>query len=167
MNGLIIHFLRSQSGAITVDWVVLGAAIVGIGLASVSTVRRGVTALGDGIDTSLSCAPVASLSDLYQSVYIDQDLANRMQDAYMRRSTETIVAFHRARIDGVMRSIARDQLINDAYDPAQPFTNMGAGQIMDVLEMHVRELRARGAYPIEGLPDISELRSAFQAQFGC
>ncbi|MEM8851723.1 MAG: pilus assembly protein, partial [Pseudomonadota bacterium] len=34
-------FLTSESGAVTVDWVVLSAAMVGLGLAATATVRSG------------------------------------------------------------------------------------------------------------------------------
>ncbi|PVH29352.1 hypothetical protein DDE20_08315 [Pararhodobacter oceanensis] len=57
-------FARDDSGAVTVDWVVLTAAIVGLGLAVVTSVRTGVGALGTEISTSLSSASVASLSTL-------------------------------------------------------------------------------------------------------
>lgn len=36
------HFLRSESGAVTVDWVVLTAAAVGLGLATIGVVSNGV-----------------------------------------------------------------------------------------------------------------------------
>jgi Flp pilus assembly pilin Flp len=48
-------FLASESGAVTVDWVVLTAAIVGLGVAVVSTVANGAldhsTGLGNHMGT--------------------------------------------------------------------------------------------------------------------
>ena len=58
---LIRSHLRSESGAVTVDWVVLSAAIVGLGMASVASVRSGTNALGVNIQTALSDATVAGL----------------------------------------------------------------------------------------------------------
>ena len=46
-------FKKDESGAVTVDWVVLTAAIVGLGLAVVATVRTSVDGLGDKIATSI------------------------------------------------------------------------------------------------------------------
>jgi Flp pilus assembly pilin Flp len=57
-------FLGNESGAVTVDWVVLTAAIVGLGLAVITSVRSGVTALGSDISTSLTSASVVSLGTL-------------------------------------------------------------------------------------------------------
>ena len=49
-------FVADESGAVTVDWVVLTAAIVGLGIAVVASVRTGVTGIGDTISNSLSGA---------------------------------------------------------------------------------------------------------------
>jgi Flp pilus assembly pilin Flp len=57
-------FLSNDSGAVTVDWVVLTAAIVGLGLAVITSVRSGVQALGSDISTSLTSASVVSLGTL-------------------------------------------------------------------------------------------------------
>lgn len=57
-------FLADESGAVTVDWVVLTAAIVGLGLAVITSVRTGVTSLGTDISNSLTSASVVSLGTL-------------------------------------------------------------------------------------------------------
>lgn len=38
MTGATMNFLRSEDGAVTVDWVVLTAAVVGFGLATMAVV---------------------------------------------------------------------------------------------------------------------------------
>lgn len=58
------NFLGNESGAVTVDWVVLTAAIVGLGLAVITSVRSGVQALGTDISNSLTSASVVSLGTL-------------------------------------------------------------------------------------------------------
>jgi len=63
-TNLIKTFAADESGAVTVDWVVLTAAIVGLGLAVVTSVRTGVSSLGTNISTSLSSASVATLGTL-------------------------------------------------------------------------------------------------------
>ena len=57
-------FAADESGAVTVDWVVLTAAIVGLGLAVITSVRTGVQSLGTDIQTSLTSASVATLGTL-------------------------------------------------------------------------------------------------------
>lgn len=46
-------FLKDTSGAVTVDWVVLTAALVGTGLAVMGVVGQGVENLSTDIDTEL------------------------------------------------------------------------------------------------------------------
>lgn len=56
--------LNNDRGAVTVDWTVLAAAAVGLGLASVAAVRSGVVDLGGDVGASLSGASVAALGTL-------------------------------------------------------------------------------------------------------
>ena len=46
-------FKNDESGAVTVDWVVLTAAIVGLGIAVLSSVSGGTTSLADAISSEL------------------------------------------------------------------------------------------------------------------
>jgi Flp pilus assembly pilin Flp len=46
-------FKNDESGAVTVDWVVLTAAIVGLGMVVMGTVGDGITGLGEAIVTDL------------------------------------------------------------------------------------------------------------------
>jgi len=48
------NFKNDESGAVTVDWVVLTAAIVGLGIAVLAAVSDGVENLSGDIDTQLS-----------------------------------------------------------------------------------------------------------------
>ncbi|MEO1536611.1 MAG: hypothetical protein AAFR73_02675 [Pseudomonadota bacterium] len=57
-------FLKDESGAVTVDWVVLTAAIVGLGIAVLTSVGNGTTTLADKISSNLANASVRSLDDL-------------------------------------------------------------------------------------------------------
>lgn len=54
MFKLAKNFKNDESGAVTVDWVVLTAAIVGLGIAVLAAVSDGVENLSDDIDTQLS-----------------------------------------------------------------------------------------------------------------
>ena len=47
-------FSKDESGAVTVDWVVLTAAIVGLGMVVMVSVGGGITGLGDDIVSGLS-----------------------------------------------------------------------------------------------------------------
>ncbi|TCO69185.1 Flp family type IVb pilin [Rhodovulum euryhalinum] len=61
---MIKRFRSDESGAVTVDWVVLTAAIVGLGIAVLSQVKTGVDALAVDIKTSLTSAEVKQLGSL-------------------------------------------------------------------------------------------------------
>ena len=53
---VLSRFLRAESGAVTVDWVVLTAAIIGLSLSSAAAVMSGTDALSGDIETSLTDA---------------------------------------------------------------------------------------------------------------
>ena len=51
---LIKRFQKDEDGAVTVDWVVLTAAIVGLGMVVMTTVGGGIESLGGEIVTDLT-----------------------------------------------------------------------------------------------------------------
>lgn len=53
MTNFINKFLKEEDGAVTVDWVVLTAAIVGLGVAGISSVQSGVVGLAGKIGTAV------------------------------------------------------------------------------------------------------------------
>ena len=59
----ISAFLKDDSGAVTVDWVVLTAAIVGLGLLVFTFVRPAVSNLAFGIGDKLGDAQACLLTD--------------------------------------------------------------------------------------------------------
>ena len=54
MNKMINNFFADESGAVTVDWVVLTAAIVGLGLVVMNVVGGGIEGLGAIVATDLT-----------------------------------------------------------------------------------------------------------------
>ena len=48
------NFAHDEDGAVTVDWVVLTAAIVGLGIAVLTSVSGGVNSLAETISSDLS-----------------------------------------------------------------------------------------------------------------
>ena len=61
---MIENFRNDESGAVTVDWVVLTAAIVGLGIVVVASVRTGTTSVAEQIESSLDSATIAELGSL-------------------------------------------------------------------------------------------------------
>ena len=60
MIKLTKKFRNDEEGAVTVDWVVLTAAVVGLGVAGVSTVSGGVNTLASSIQTGVSGKSVSN-----------------------------------------------------------------------------------------------------------
>lgn len=54
----ISKFRDSEDGAITVDWVVLTAAVVGLGVAGVGTISGSVNVVGGNVSTALTTKTV-------------------------------------------------------------------------------------------------------------
>ena len=54
--GHLVKFTKDESGAVTVDWVVLTAAIVGIALAVIVLISSGVEDASGGINDELLTA---------------------------------------------------------------------------------------------------------------
>jgi len=60
MKNLINAFVKDEDGAVTVDWVVLTAAVVGIAIAVAATIETGLnnaaTQIGSGLSVAVSSA---------------------------------------------------------------------------------------------------------------
>lgn len=60
MIKFIKKFRKEEDGAVTVDWVVLTAAVVGLGVAGVATVQGGVNGLAGSISSGVSSTTVGT-----------------------------------------------------------------------------------------------------------
>jgi len=82
-----IDFLAQESGAVTVDWVVVTAAVVGLGLSSVAAVRSGTASMGEDINASLTNASVSPLRWLSSIQTVSQSFANGNFDGWNANQT--------------------------------------------------------------------------------
>ncbi len=53
-----ISFVQDEDGAVTVDWVVLTAAVAGLAVAAYSSVESGVASLTGSVNTTLTEATI-------------------------------------------------------------------------------------------------------------
>lgn len=60
MKALIKNFVADESGAVTVDWVVLTAAIVGLGIAVMSSISSGLEDLSGDIENQLTSQGIST-----------------------------------------------------------------------------------------------------------
>jgi hypothetical protein len=54
------NFQADEDGAVTVDWVVLTSAVVGLGVAVLATVSKGTQKIGENISKDLSSRTVVT-----------------------------------------------------------------------------------------------------------
>ena len=54
------HFLAEEDGAVTVDWVVLTAAIIGLSLAVIVSIQAGAIDYSTSLGNSLSSKTIAT-----------------------------------------------------------------------------------------------------------
>ncbi|MEO0484852.1 MAG: hypothetical protein AAF092_02940 [Pseudomonadota bacterium] len=59
MQKVFNHFCRDEHGAVTVDWVVLTSATVGLGVVVLTTVSGGISDLASAVDGELSAMTIA------------------------------------------------------------------------------------------------------------
>ena len=64
---LIKTFKNDESGAVTVDWVVLTAALVGLGLAVIVAITPGLNSAAQGINADLQSANSVNLDGTFGS----------------------------------------------------------------------------------------------------
>ncbi len=57
---LFTKFFKDESGAVTVDWVVLTAAVVGLAFAVMASVQNGTNSVAGAIETELNSITVDS-----------------------------------------------------------------------------------------------------------
>ena len=60
MRSIITRFVKEEAGAVTVDWVVLTAAIVGLGIAVISTISGGALDHAAGLGANLSAKSIST-----------------------------------------------------------------------------------------------------------
>lgn len=72
MNVSRFHrFLRCESGAITVDWVVLTAATAGMALAATGVIEDGIATLASNLDAELRAQQISDAFVVFQSSHFD------------------------------------------------------------------------------------------------
>jgi Flp pilus assembly pilin Flp len=54
LKSILNKFFNDESGAVTVDWVVLTAAIVGLGMVVLNTVGTGINTFGTSVVTDMT-----------------------------------------------------------------------------------------------------------------
>lgn len=156
-NGAMV-FLHDESGAITVDWTVLSAAVLGMGLTSVAAVRTGVVSLGEDVNSSLSNAEVAALGELghaesgfaYSPIIISiDDIPGYVDDADGYHSDANLLLYYQHFAEAVDRFLSEGDAYNAAY-------------YLDQMYIASLVMEGRGLEPSEDIATIEELYARYR-----
>jgi len=155
-------FIAAEDGAVTVDWVVLTGAIVGLGLGAITAVRQGTTQLGSGIETSLTNASVADLGTL--GVGGDGDEVFDFQFLfYTDAGTRGFWVASTISDPNVTDEFLGTTYLAVAQEAALRLANgqltgvTGAGMMIDSAMMYSQVMEARGLTPPTEAPSIEAL----------
>jgi len=153
------QFLCSTSGAVTVDWVVLAGAVVGIGITSVAAVRTGVVDLGGGIDSSLSGASVAAPATLGSGVY-EHSLLSVPQSTYDSWMT-TLSSFDSTQLVNLYTTLSN--MIPGYISSGNSNT---AGLYIDLLAATQESIDANGLSRADGIPSVGTFVDQYNTAYG-
>lgn len=68
MMNFIKNFRADEDGAVTVDWVVLTAAIVGLGIVAITAVNGGIQSLGQQVAADLTASTASTTDSRYINI---------------------------------------------------------------------------------------------------
>lgn len=164
---VVSKFLVSDDGAITVDWVVLTAATVGLGLGSAVIVRGGVGALGTDVSNALSAASVTALGELGAG---GTDVASYLFHSYSYVNSPSYLASQRA----TFAQYSDERLVSDwlSYTAmVETFLSRddtgNAGTMLDHSYLLLEAMQNRGLDGSDDrASDLNDLLDAYDAATG-
>jgi hypothetical protein len=149
-----------------VDWVVLTAATVGLGVASITAVRTGTGALGTDIQLSLSNASVAQLDlNPYRFRTMTQDgvwwnsIPERIAQMAAHTDEDLQYSFDYFGLHFFNDAIARKY--NNPCDGCR-----GAGNRLDLMKIQVDELAKRGLATQTHYDTLADAEHRYNQTFG-
>lgn len=156
------NWMQDDSGAVAVDWTVLAAAVVGLGIATVGAVRSGTGALATDIGNSLSSASVAALGELgagdgvaavadyvHDLLSVSQDTYDQWMAALAGYSDESLATNY----------AFCAQIAAAALEGANP---AGAAIYIDAMAAYQQEMTARGLDIPEGPATVQDLDDRYR-----
>ena len=151
MRSTLKTFLDTDSGAVVADWVVLTAAIVGVGISSANAVRSGVGNLGESIRGALSNASVAAFcsgSATYEMRVLTGDRAAEAEDI-----ARQIGGLNDKDLQAAYAETAiKVQVLRDGNEP-----DLYVNEVLDYAALYSNELDNRRLSAPEGSASVAEL----------
>jgi len=158
---MIKYFLSNESGAVTVDWVVLTAGLVGLGLATTAVVSAGVQDLSG--DTSAQLEDDGIITTSFATAYGTFSLSD-----YTRLSTgyDGNLAVYSQDISGYSDVALADQLALYSAAATDPSASAASrAWAADVYARAYNEAQNRD-YDLSGNENPQAISDAWTAQFG-
>jgi Flp pilus assembly pilin Flp len=138
-------FLNDENGAVTVDWIVLTAAITGLGIGATVSIKGGVDSLAFGIQSSLSGATVVNVGQMGFSNYVRPTLL--MMDSVNQQPNVEALAT-------LMENATNEQVLELAHLHAQQARDhatcpgvRSCAMAIDHVALTLTELQNRDAHP--------------------
>lgn len=148
------RWMTEDTGAVTVDWTVLAAAVVGLGLASAAAIRSGSNALGAEINASLVGASVVMLG------------GGGATERQRLAATDEIWAAWMEELAGYDENQLQ-QIYTTWSDMATQQLDMGdttaVGMTLDAVSAIATEIESRGETIPTGTPSSAELDGRYAA----
>ena len=155
-------FWRAEDGIVTTDWIILTAAIGGIGIGATVSIRGGVQALSFDIQQSLSNAQIPTLGTLgadnwaYTNLwYTDAQVATMLENIYRPGNPADIIRDYEEMAQQVLEAIASGQV-------TQSGGVSRTEQRMDLLNAMAYSLEYHHNTPLpDGAPKIRDIRASY------
>ncbi|MCC1480106.1 hypothetical protein J1C52_00475 [Roseibaca sp. Y0-43] len=138
---------HDESGAVTVDWVVLSATTLTLGLSSVGLVQTGVVDLGSEINVSMTAAGVAGAA-AYSFYRLTEAQQQDMLAVYMSRTPEQLVANSQSMSDSFLATLESGNLDE-------------AARWMDRRQLNQTALEANGLTAAEGSMTVAQMETLY------
>ncbi|MBN2759288.1 MAG: hypothetical protein JXQ79_02220 [Rhodobacteraceae bacterium] len=143
---------RDESGAVTVDWVVLSAATLTVGLSTMTLVQTGAVDLGNEINMSLTSTEIGGAA-AFSFYRLTEQQQTEMLAVYMARTPEQLVA--------------NSQSMSDSFQATLDSGNLDeAAGWMDRRHLNQTALEANGLTAAEGSMTVAEMETLFLAAGG-
>ena len=161
MVARLLRFLAHDSGAVTVDWVVLCAAIVGLGVGATAAVRSGTLNLGGDIQTALGDASVGLSCDEGSTGYDLRILsgdraqyAEQLREQMTRMSDDEVLAAY-------AETAEKTTILHDNGENAD-YVN----EVLDYAYLYAQELENRRLDAPEGVQSFDALNASIDGVSG-
>lgn len=139
--------VHDESGAVTVDWVVLGAATVTLSLSAMTLVQTGAVTLGNDINMSLASHEVAGAG--FSFYRLTEQQQQDMLAVYMSRTPEQLIANSQSMSDSFLATLESGNLDE-------------AARWMDRRQLNQTALDASGLTASDGSLTVSEMERLYR-----